>query len=1074
MSESPKNIIALIAALENFQNSNRNFKTDDRDLFDESRDVFQRLKRLSDFDPDNLKKIIDILNDLPPEIKELDISEIGLEGKEMDSKALNKEDLKELIEDYEKAQDKEIKEELHEEIVKRTGKRNVDQFIKTQKEIAAKNAEKLKQLSPELREKVTQDLAKISDEDHEAMAIVLEKATLDEKYNKKELEKEIKKIVKDEGEKEKLIKKVEEIRAEIKVESKAEEIAQKTYEKLREEGLPVSDEGKTKLKSEILKSWRNNEELEIPSEIAEKDSGETIVRETQVAAENFKSENLKAIVNYRAIEFEKEASWDLRNKGVRDEGLIDDYVSVVKELTINPETARTEINSSMVVTETQAYFDAKGTKPLLSPTVATEEAETIANFVVTAPNKFNRLRENYNIAREGLEKIGIGVDKLPKIKEARVVEKLMNQFNKYPQVLRMMNVAQRTVNFIQKVDAFPGSVLAKIGVQNAGLQILGKIGGQASVELVKNATIVLAEQGTAQGIKSIASAIFTKGAVIAGEAGGATAGALTGVVAAFQALPVVGQVIAVVVIVIAAGVAIVKPFIDGIKKIIGKLGINPDGVKNFLSDSLGLGNFLGGVGQFVFDVGTFLIGIPGILGLISFTAIITPVVVCFFLGIFTYSLFQQNLVSSLVPPEPIGDSNCVLKDTPESGGDINCNQNAPENSVSGVSKSNFVRVAGQWTPGKNYSEECYNDTVNRALCAGVNPAYALWAWVHESGASNYSIKDVEDFGIHGQSAAPPKNYNAQITAFLKLDPGTACPNLDYWLSFATNYLTGGCDPDVKIASTGESGRDYLKQIQEQWSWVSSNPMPANIKVPKGGKNCGSIGGLNNLPGGANEVVDSEGRVWICTPNTQSPGDDSDPNAPGLDGVIVDGECSVGDVVVPTKQCDPQWGSVQLNGENCSNGKPGTICSAGCGPTSVSMMLRHVNGSLTPKNVIFGSGSAYYDMGCGGSSLSQAEIELRKKFGNGVKYDAVTQGCDEKAIAKWICDGKVVMILADFYRNSSLGLGGHFVLGIGVKNGKIVVADPYYSQTNTPFDGTKAFGYAHEIRGCLTVEKSAIK
>lgn len=1074
MSESRKNINEIVAALVRLRNNNGNLKADDKALFDESRLVFEKLKRLSDFDPDDIGKVVEVLDKLPPEIKELDIGEIDIEAKEMEVKSLNKEDLKELIEDYESAQKGDRKEEIGEEIVKRTGKRNVDQFIGTQKEIAARNREKLEKLSSELREKVTQDLARISDEDHEEIANILEKATLEEKFNKKELEKEIKKVFKEKEEAAKIIKKVEEIRAEIKVESKAEEIAKRTYEKLVSENIPVTNKLENELREKILIAVRDGSSLDLPKQI-EGRSQDISVIEVGKEVEKFKQDNLTDVVNYRAGELKDKIEIDLRNSGVRDQALIEEYAYIVAEYTYNPEITRAEINNRQIEDEVNSYLTKNNIEPKLNPVFATEEAKFMANNLPMAPQKFNRLVKQYNVVREKLEKVGIGVDKLPKMKEVRVVEKLMNQFNKYPQVLKMMNGAQRMVRFLDAANNFPASLLAKIGVPRAGLQVLGRIGGQAAVELVKNAAIVLAEQGTAQGIRSIATALFTHGAVIAGEAGSATAGALTGLVAAFQTLPVVGQVIAVVVIVVAAVITIIKPIIDGIKNLIRKLGINPDGVKNFLSDTLGLGNFVGGVGQFGADVMTFFVGIPALLGLISFTAIITPVVIFFFLGIFTYTLFQHNLVSSIVPPTDMG--NCVLKN--ETGGNINCDPNAPENSWPAVDKTNFIRVANEWKPGTpNFAETCYNDVVNRALCAGINPTFALWTWLHESGASNYFRDDIEDFGIH--FIPENKNFNAQITAFLKLDPGSACisdPRVggDYWLAFSANFLNGNCDPDLSNPITGTTPRQYATELKETWTWISNAPIPNSIHVAKGGKNCGSIGGEAPLPGNAKEVTDSEGNVWICTENTQSSGSDYDPNAPGLTGVIVDGECSVGDVVVPTKQCDPQWGSTQLSGENCSNGGPGTICSAGCGPTSVSMMMRHINGSYTPKTVIFSPGSAYANMGCNGSSLGQAQTELVKKFGDGtVTYDGVTRGCDEKAIANWICQGKVVMVLANFYRNSSLGLGGHFVLAIGVRGGKIVVADPYYGITDTPFDGTRAYGYAHDIRECLTVEKSAIK
>ncbi|MFA5025886.1 MAG: C39 family peptidase [Candidatus Shapirobacteria bacterium] len=1071
MSGSPKNINELIAALGGLKGR---ILADDRGLYAECRDVFERLKLLSDFDPADIKKTIGVLEKLPPDIRELDFEKLGDQTEELESKSLNKEDLKQLIDDYEKAQG-EKKTEIGEEITRRTGKKDVNQFVKTQREIAAKNAENLDHLDPELKTKVAADLTIISENKPKEVVEAIERASLADKFDRKSLEVEIKKKIEKPEEVEKILKRVEEVRAEIRVETRAEILAEKTYEKLKTENVPVSPELKTQLKTEILTSWKTGEQLDLTkSELSDRSEDSTVI-EVVKEVEKFKQENLREVVNYRAVEFGRELSQELRDSGVKDEELIEEYVSTVNELTNNPDTARTEVSKEEIVGFVESRPHPPDFEFKTSPGVAAEEAQFMAKNVVMAPKKFNKAIKRFEDLHEKVRGI-VGEDKIPKIekiKEIRVLEKMSHLF-KNEKVLKLMNGAQKMVGFLDKVNAFPGSVLAKIGIQRAGLQLLGKIGGQAAVAFVKNAAVVIAEQGTAQGIKSIAMALLTKGTVIAGEAGGATAGALTGLVAAFQALPVVGQVIAVVAIAIAAVVTIIKPIIDGVKNFLEKnLKIDMNGVKHFLTDTLGLGGFIGGVGQFAVDVVGFLVGIPMLIGLISFTAIITPVVIFFLLGVFAYSLFQHGLVSSIVPPINMG--NCVLKGE---SGNINCDPNAPENTWAAVNKANFVDIANRWQAGTNFAEICYNDVVNRALCAGINPTYALWTWLHESGASNYSRDDIEDFGIH--FIPENKDFNAQITAFVKLDPASACisdPRIggDYWLAFSANFLNGDCDPDRGNSIFPDvTPRTYAAELRETWSWISNAPMPNSIHVPKGGQNCGSIGTPEPLPGNAHEVI-KDGKVWICTENTQEPVGDYDPNSPGLGGVIVDGECSVGDVVVPTKQCDPQWGSTQLRGGNCDNGKPGTICSAGCGPTSVSMMFRHVNGSLTPDNVIFGSGSAYSGMGCAGSSLDQARTELTKKFGSGaVTYDATTQGCDEKAIAKWICSGKVVMILANFYRNSSLDLGGHFVLAVGVKNGKIVVRDPYYSTTETPFDGTRAYGYAHDIRGCLTVNKSAIK
>lgn len=856
MSQMPSNITELIAALEGLGKENLN---DEYELFSTCQQVFEKLKRLSDFEPSNLKKTIKILRDLPLEIKETEIKELEIGDEKLESKALNKQDLKELLENYEKAQNNSQKERLGKEIYQRTGQKNVKQFIETQKEIALKNAEKLSKLSPEVKEKVIEDLAinKLSEE--EDLAQIIEEVSLnkDQDFEVKKLKKELAKRIKNSEKIDDLIQKVEKIRAEIEIEEKAEEIAKITYEKLVEEKIPMSTETREKIKSEILVAWKEGNKVKTPEKLIGIKEAEVIFKETEKATDIFKNENLKAIVNYRGLELEREISQDLRKSGVENETLIKDYVSVVNKLINNPDNARIEENRSDI------YNFVQSKNPNIGPGEierSIDEARFMAKNVVMAPKKFNELINKYNSLREK-----IGSDKLPKLKEIRVLEKVSALFKESPKLLKLMNGAQRVIKTIEKISNFPTALISKLSgklAEKLGGKIIEKIGGEAAKVFIREAAKVIAKEGLMQGARTILTSVLGGGSATA-----ASGGTLAGLISAFAAMGPVGQVIAVVAIAIVAIVAIVKPIFDAIKKIKNAIGnfinINLSGVKHFISDSLGLGKFAGSVGQFLFDIGAFLVGIPALLGIISFSAIITPVVIFFFLGILTYSLISQNLLSSIVPPIQTGGGYCVLKETFEEGGAINCDQMAPENDFPGINKANFVRVATQWRSGKNYAEECYNDTVNRALCAGINPAYALWAWVHESGASNYSIEDVEDFGIH--YIPENKNFNKQITAFLKLDPGSACPELGYWLSFATNYLNGSCDPDEKNPVNGMTGREYLTEMQETWSWISSLPMPANIKVPVAGQNCDQLGDGSDLPI-TGEYTDENGDTWVCFGN----------------------------------------------------------------------------------------------------------------------------------------------------------------------------------------------------------------
>jgi len=582
MSQLPGNITELIAALEGLGKRNLN---EEYELFETCRGVFEKLRRLSDFDPGDIKKIVKILKGLPPEIKELKIEELEDGDKKLETRALNKQDLKELLEDYEKATNENERKRIEKEIYARTGQKNVEQFIKIQKEIANKNAEKLSKLDEEIKEGVVENLTKIKLEEKEELIDIVEEASLEEKFDEKKLKREIKKRIKNPERVEEFIQKVEEIRAEIKIKERAEEIAKTTYEKLAEEKLPINGDIKEKIKNEILIAWKEGDRIKIPTELEEISEAKVIIKETEEAVDIFKNKNIEAIVNYRSLELGKKTSQELRKNGVQDESLIREYVSVVKELTNNPDNARIEENRSDIYNFVQSENPNKGPGEMER---SIDEARFIANNVVTSPKKFNKLIQKYNLLREK-----IGSDKLPKLKEVRVLEKMTTLFVNNPKMLKLLNGTQKVANIYNKVATFPSRMLGKltVGVVEKIEGKLAKIGAQAATEFVKNSAAIIAKEGTAKGLGIILKSILGKGTVIAGE-GAASGGAVAGLVTAFQALPVVGQIIAVVVVAAAAVLAVVKPIIDGAKKILEKvLGTNLNKIKKFVAEDLGLGKF---------------------------------------------------------------------------------------------------------------------------------------------------------------------------------------------------------------------------------------------------------------------------------------------------------------------------------------------------------------------------------------------------------------------------------------------------------------------------------------------------
>lgn len=173
-----------------------------------------------------------------------------------------------------------------------------------------------------------------------------------------------------------------------------------------------------------------------------------------------------------------------------------------------------------------------------------------------------------------------------------------------------------------------------------------------------------------------------------------------------------------------------------------------------------------------------------------------------------------------------------------SSGEINCDVNAPEVSLSGaLNKEQYFQLALRWRPDNTgtHALECYNDVVRRSRDAGVNPGLALWLWVHESGASNYDISD-EDFGVH---TGKPEGFVAQIEGFFaraksptykassNLCSGTGVTSdLQAW---ALVYKSGSCDPNG-------GGKGFYDDLLKSWSFVNpgcSLPnSPTDISCPK--------------------------------------------------------------------------------------------------------------------------------------------------------------------------------------------------------------------------------------------------
>lgn len=699
-------------------------------------------------------------------------------------------------------------------------------------------------------------------------------------------------------------------------------------------------------------------------------------------------------------------------------------------------------------------------------------------------------------------------DLISGIEEGRAFEAMVDVANKNPEIVGWLKMAKAKVEMVKGVGNFVSKWIP------GGKTLVGKatetIGGVAIKKFLVGGMQVIAEQGLAVGAKTIVQGIML-GSTTAAEAAGATT-LVTTMAGLFAALPPVAVAILVVmavVVVYKIAYKIYDTVAGWVKNITGSDLMW--GVRNFFTGIFGdnwFGRAVGTVGQMAFNgmmtmgaIGAMLFGPILAAALGAMSVAVMPVIIGVVASSMILGYFSSGMVSQLVPPPPKAmGGTCRPKEpagTPtigvSTGGVINCDQNAPEAKI-GISKEDYNKFANDWNLDVNtgkvigdpQASECFNDVVNKAKCAGIVPEYALWAWLHESGASNYSrFPKVSDFGtLYDKNGKPvPKNdFTKQIEAFLELDPAQACLNDPriandpdkYWLSFSTNFLTGDCDPD-EIGAGGVTGRAYLADLKKSWSRLGALPKSIH-SGNKGGQNCN---GNKNKPTppmatSPNEYVDENGVLMLCDGPVDkngnfigTPGQSAyDPNAPGLVGEKVEGECSVASKVVQTNQCYESWSNKNLPGPPDPKWGLGTICEVGCGPSSVSSILRGKNGSMTPDSVIFESGSAYSHMNGAGSGLDQAQTTLNK-------YGFNTGGvgsCSQKDIANWICSGKGVIILAYSYTGSDGGYIGHILPVVAVSGGKLITKDPYYGN-KTPFvtEGGIKEGQIKELRSCLPVQ-----
>ena len=152
------------------------------------------------------------------------------------------------------------------------------------------------------------------------------------------------------------------------------------------------------------------------------------------------------------------------------------------------------------------------------------------------------------------------------------------------------------------------------------------------------------------------------------------------------------------------------------------------------------------------------------------------------------------------------------------------------------------------------------------------------------------------------------------------------------------------------------------------------------------------------------------------------------------------------------QCGGPYDEYLLPIQNGTGGKKCTICSAGCGPTTASMILSsYVDSSLTPPKVVDAMGKAGVDISCNGSGMYELYDYMGKVSGIKVSSLLSLGHAEAKEVVGdfrgYIKGGWTLFVLAD------CKYGGHYFWVTDVTDdGNILAYDPAYGVGKpTPFN-----------------------
>ena len=166
-------------------------------------------------------------------------------------------------------------------------------------------------------------------------------------------------------------------------------------------------------------------------------------------------------------------------------------------------------------------------------------------------------------------------------------------------------------------------------------------------------------------------------------------------------------------------------------------------------------------------------------------------------------------------------------------------------------------------------------------------------------------------------------------------------------------------------------------------------------------------------------------------------------------------CEVGGEITPDSfvvyaQCDSQWGSLKYGSEGINGSTGGTICSAGCGPTSFATIATNLKKtSITPDKTADAAGLGGMYVSGSGSSWGITQF-LADKYGLQYGVVNVSAGNAVSTITTYLQQGW--MVHTSGAGSAPFTTGGHYIAIVGItEDGKWWVANSVSDGTLTTYD-----------------------